>query len=226
MSFKPTLLIAGLAALSLPGIASAQMIIEDAYARASGPSAQSGAVFMVILNQSDTDDRVTGVTSDAAARVELHTHIEDENGVMRMRHVVDGFPIAAGESHTLARGGDHIMFMGLSQPWHHAVTITVTLIFEHADPVETAMPSRSSAISSASASTPPKLMLVVLGTRCSRSPFTSVPEMRSSTPASRRSRNRPTADAAASSFCRASVAATPSPMMPGRFSVPARRRSS
>jgi len=140
MSFKPTLLIAGLAVLSLPGIASAQMIIEDAYARASGPSAQSGAAFMVILNQSDTDDRVTGVTSDAAARVELHTHIEDENGVMRMRHVVDGFPIAAGESHTLARGGDHIMFMGLSQPWHQADTITVTLTFEHADPVELSIP--------------------------------------------------------------------------------------
>ena len=32
---------------------------------------------------------------------------------------------------------------------------------EHADPVETATPSRSSAINSDSASTPPKLMFVV-----------------------------------------------------------------
>ena len=46
---------------------------------------------------------------------------------------------------------------------------------EHADPVETATPSRSSAISRLSASTRSKLMLVVFGTRRSRSPLTAVP---------------------------------------------------
>ena len=46
---------------------------------------------------------------------------------------------------------------------------------EHADPVETATPSRSSAISSDSASTASKLMLVVFGTRGSRAPLIVVP---------------------------------------------------
>ena len=40
------------------------------------------------------------------------------------------------------------------------------------------MPSRSSAISSDSASTPSKLMLVVFGTRGSRAPLTAVPGTR------------------------------------------------
>lgn len=139
MSLRTTL-IAGLAALTLPTMAAAQMTVEDAYARASGPTAQSGAAFMVITNGTDMDDRVIGATSDAAARVELHTHIADENGVMRMREVEDGFPIAASETHHLARGGDHIMFMGLTEPWIHGNEITVTLTFEHADPLELIIP--------------------------------------------------------------------------------------
>ncbi len=46
---------------------------------------------------------------------------------------------------------------------------------EQADPVETAMPSRSSAISSDSASTLLEAMLVVFGTRGAPAPFTAVP---------------------------------------------------
>src|SRR5580765_5826978 len=46
---------------------------------------------------------------------------------------------------------------------------------EHADPVETATPSRSSAMRSDSASVRSKLMFVVLGTRGERTPFSAVP---------------------------------------------------
>jgi len=46
---------------------------------------------------------------------------------------------------------------------------------EQAEPVETAIPSRSSAISRLSASTRSKLMFVVFGTRASRAPLTAVP---------------------------------------------------
>ena len=49
---------------------------------------------------------------------------------------------------------------------------------EQAEPVDTAMPSRSSAISSDSASMPSKLMFVVFGTRGSRAPLTAVPGTR------------------------------------------------
>ena len=95
-----------------PSLASAHMIVAEGYARSSNP--QAGAAFMVITNHSPIDDRVVSVTSDAAARVELHTHIQDADGVMRMVEVEDGFPIAAHDSIELLRGGAHVMFMGLT----------------------------------------------------------------------------------------------------------------
>lgn len=116
------------------------MRVEDAYARASSPTAKSGAAFMVLTNLSDADDRLIGVTSDAAQRVEIHTHLEDANGIMRMVEVEDGIAIAAGASHMLARGGDHIMFMGLTQPFEDGMAVTVTLEFEVAGDVTVEIP--------------------------------------------------------------------------------------
>ena len=132
MSFKSTLL-AGVAALSfaLPAFADGIMI-HDPYARASAAMSQSGAAFMEIMNQTDTDDRLIDARSDVAERVELHTHQEDANGVMRMVEVEEGFAIPAGGSHALARGGDHVMFLGLNQPFEHGDEIEVTLVFEQA----------------------------------------------------------------------------------------------
>ncbi|MBO6602523.1 MAG: copper chaperone PCu(A)C [Roseicyclus sp.] len=141
MSIKAaTLAVAITLGFILPGAAKAEMIIEDAYARSASPVAQTGAAFMAITNRGDTDDRVVSVSSDAAARVELHTHMQDGNGVMRMVEVEDGFPVAAGETHMLARGGDHIMFMGLTAPFVHGDEIEVTIRFEHAEPVTVRIP--------------------------------------------------------------------------------------
>ena len=140
MSFKSTLL-AGVAALSfaLPAFADGIMI-HDAYARASSGMAMSGAAFMEIMNQTDTDDRLIAARSDVAARVELHTHLEDGDGVMRMVEVEEGFAIPAGETHALARGGDHVMFMGLTQPFEHGEEIEVTLVFEQAGEITVMIP--------------------------------------------------------------------------------------
>ncbi|WP_306045691.1 copper chaperone PCu(A)C [Nioella sp. MMSF_3534] len=140
MSFKSTLL-AGVAALSfaLPAFADGIMI-HDPYARASAMMSQSGAAFMEIMNQTDTDDRLIAARSDVAQRVELHTHQEDANGVMRMIHVEEGFAIPAGGSHALARGGDHVMFLGLNQPFEHGDEIEVTLVFEQAGEMTVTIP--------------------------------------------------------------------------------------
>ncbi len=85
---------------------------------------------MVIHNDGETDDRLIFASSDAAARVELHTHFEQNNGVMRMMEVEDGFPVPAGGSHSLDRGGDHVMFMGLTGSWRQGDLIPLTLVFE------------------------------------------------------------------------------------------------
>jgi copper(I)-binding protein len=116
------------------------MVVSDAYARSTGPSAPTGAAFMHITNDTGQDDVITGVMSDAAAKVELHTHIADGDGVMRMVHVEEGFPIAAGETILLERGGKHVMFMGLNAPMENGAEIEVTFTFETASPLTVTIP--------------------------------------------------------------------------------------
>ncbi|MEM6728373.1 MAG: copper chaperone PCu(A)C [Pseudomonadota bacterium] len=111
-------------------------MIHDAYARAATPNARSGAAFMVIMNPTDADDRLVEARSDVAARVELHTHIAGDDGVMQMREVEGGFVIPAGGAHTLERGGDHVMFMGLKESFTQGKEIPVTFVFEKAGEIE------------------------------------------------------------------------------------------
>jgi periplasmic copper chaperone A len=106
--------------------------INDAYARSSGKMAKAGGVFMMIHNHTGAEDRLLEVRSDAAKMVQLHTHLKDEDGVMKMRHVPDGFDIPAHGMRSLKRGGDHLMFMGLVAPWEHGGAIQLTLVFENA----------------------------------------------------------------------------------------------
>src|SRR5688572_885357 len=94
---------------------------------------------------------------------------------------------------------------------------------EHAEPVDTATPSRSSAINSDSASVRSKLMFVVLGTRGERTPFNAVPATLRRMPSSRRSRSAVSRVPSESILAIASRAATPIPTIPATFSVPARR---
>ncbi|MEL6913662.1 MAG: copper chaperone PCu(A)C [Pseudomonadota bacterium] len=115
-------------------------VIHDAYARAATPNARAGAAFMVIMNPTDTDDRLIAVRSDVSARVELHTHVARDDGMMMMREVEGGFVIPAGESHTLARGGDHVMFMGLRESFDQGKEIAVTLVFENAGEIDVVIP--------------------------------------------------------------------------------------
>ncbi|MFA3919636.1 copper chaperone PCu(A)C [Ruegeria hyattellae] len=136
MSFK-SLLLSVPTFVAMAGTAFAGGIsVEDAYARASGKNAKAGAAFMVIVNDTDQDDRLIGVAAEISSRVELHTHRESGDGVMQMIHVEEGFEIPAGESHALARGGDHVMFMGLNRSLEHGDTVPVTLIFEQAGEVQ------------------------------------------------------------------------------------------
>ncbi|MFY0635840.1 MAG: copper chaperone PCu(A)C [Vannielia sp.] len=135
-----TLKFLALAALMAASPAMAEIRIVDAYARAASPAAKSGAAFMEIVNGGAEDDRLVGVASEAAARVQLHTHESAGEGVMKMRHVEEGFAVPAGGHHLLARGGDHVMMMGLTGPLEQGATVTMTLTFEKAGEVVVEVP--------------------------------------------------------------------------------------
>lgn len=137
---KTMIIAAAAAAFALPVLAEPQISIEDPYARAAGKSAKAGAAFMTIVNAGDEDDRLIGAKADISRRVELHTHIEGDGGIMRMVEVEEGFAVPAGASHALARGGDHVMFMGLTGPLEHGDTVPVTLIFEKSGEIAVEIP--------------------------------------------------------------------------------------
>ncbi len=119
--------LAAVAAL-IPAVALAHdgLAIRDAYARSTNPS--TGAVFLVVENHREVECRLTGASSDAAKRAELHTHAE-EAGVMKMSKIEGGIAVPAGGEHGLVRGGDHVMLMGLKTPLADGDTVALTLDF-------------------------------------------------------------------------------------------------
>lgn len=129
MTLKSILLGATLSLAALPAFA--EIIVDGAYARASSPAAKVGASFMVISNTGDEDDRLIAAATDAADRVELHTHVMTD-GVAKMMEVEEGFPVEAGGEVLLQRGGYHVMMMGLTAPFVQGEMITLTLTFEKA----------------------------------------------------------------------------------------------
>ena len=120
------MILAALALSALPAHAHDGIHLEDAYARTTPRSA---AVFMTITNHGGTEDRLLSARTEAAGMAGLHTHAEDANGVMTMPDVPDGFAIPGQSTHALARGGDHVMLMGLTKPLKQGDTIRLVLTF-------------------------------------------------------------------------------------------------
>jgi copper(I)-binding protein len=100
----------------------------------------SGAAFMVIRNETGQADHLNGVKTDVAARAEIHTNVEDANGVVKMLPVKDGFDLPKGGEIVMKRGGNHIMLMGLKQPLEQGDVFPMTLMFEKAGDVVVDVP--------------------------------------------------------------------------------------
>lgn len=116
------------------------IIILSGFARANGASAKAGAVFFVVKNLKDHDDKLMSAQSDVANMVELHTHTQDENGVMKMGKIEGGIAIPAKGMAMLKRGGNHVMLMGLKQELPHGGILKLQLNFEHAGSITVEVP--------------------------------------------------------------------------------------
>jgi len=124
----------------MSGILSAPTFADDngttatkAWARATPPSAKVGAAFVTV--HSMNGDRLIGVASPVAKRVEIHTHIE-ENGVMKMIHVKEGVDIPKSGMVMLKPGGFHVMLMGLKGPLVEGTLFPITLTFDQAGDID------------------------------------------------------------------------------------------
>jgi copper(I)-binding protein len=136
--FKSLLSVAALC-VALPAFAG-DIEVKDAYVRTSSMMSKSGAAFMVIENHGDADDRLVSAASDVAQKVELHTHKDMGDGVMKMMKVEEGFAVPAHSEHALARGGDHVMLLGLTRELKQGDMVSVTLTFEKAGEMTVEIP--------------------------------------------------------------------------------------
>ncbi|HOO82274.1 MAG TPA: copper chaperone PCu(A)C [Alphaproteobacteria bacterium] len=102
---------------------------QNAYAYATSPVQQNGAVFVEFSNITEDDLKITSAKADVSERVELHTHLMD--GDMMMMREVDGYDVPAGASVRLEPMGHHIMLMGLKAPLIVGGSFPVTVMDEH-----------------------------------------------------------------------------------------------
>ncbi len=123
------LALAALAATAAEGIKLGELVIYDAWARASAGPTPNGAAYVSIHNHGPAD-RLLGASTPAAARSELHAHIMD-SGIMKMRPS-GPIDIAPKARVTLEPGGRHVMLMGLKAPLKEGGTFPLTLRFEKA----------------------------------------------------------------------------------------------
>ncbi len=91
-------------------------------------SASTSAIFLVIYNDTQKDDRLLGARTAVAEIVEIH-ETRMENDIMRMQQV-EGIDLPARSKVELKPGGYHIMLINLKQDLKVGEKIPFTLIFE------------------------------------------------------------------------------------------------
>jgi copper(I)-binding protein len=123
----------------------AEIEVAGAWARPTvGPSRVSAA-YMTIANKGAAADRLKSAHTPKAKSVELHQTTMTADGVMQMRQLEDGLPVAAGSSLALRPGGTHFMLLGLEDALEAGQDLILTLEFAKAGMVEVVVPVSATA---------------------------------------------------------------------------------
>ncbi|WP_298885878.1 copper chaperone PCu(A)C [uncultured Bradyrhizobium sp.] len=122
---------------SAPGLAAdhSDIVVGQAWSRATPKGAKVAAGYLTIENRGTAPDRLLSASSPAAATVEIH-QMTMQDGIMTMRPLDQGLMIPPDEIVTLAPGGSHIMFIGLTAPFEEGQRIPVSLNFQRSGTVE------------------------------------------------------------------------------------------
>lgn len=124
-TFVLALMTVWMAACSQGGDASGELEMLDGWVRTPIPGRSNTAAYLTLKNASDSDWTLVSVSTEQAARVELHQHSED-GGMMRMRQV-DSVTIAAGETQELMPGGYHLMLFDVGEHIAHVKAVAFEL---------------------------------------------------------------------------------------------------
>jgi copper(I)-binding protein len=110
------------------------MEIDAPWTRATPPGASVAGGYAAIRNRGAAPDKLVAASSPAADHVELHTMAMQGN-VMRMQQV-KAFDVPAQGELALKPGGNHLMFIGLKEPFKEGAKVPVRLRFEKAGEVD------------------------------------------------------------------------------------------
>ena len=128
---------------AVPAFAQSPSIqVENPWARATPSGAKTGAVYMTIDNKLSIADRLTGLSSEVAKKLQIH-ETKTDKGITKMREISGGLPVPAGGSVVLKPGGYHVMLIDLNKPLKAGETFPVTLVFEKAGKISITVPVQS-----------------------------------------------------------------------------------
>jgi periplasmic copper chaperone A len=109
--------------------------IKQPYSNAVPKGATVAAGYMTITNTGTEPDRLLGVSSPIAGKVEIH-EMRMDKGVMTMRPLASGLEIMPGQTVELKPSAFHVMIMGLKQPIERGKPFKASLMFEKAGSVD------------------------------------------------------------------------------------------
>ena len=123
------LLVIALTLVASASVASDNLVISDAWVRATPPGKMMTAGYASLENVSKNVITITGVSAEIAGHTSLHeTRIERDRSTMRP---VARLSIEAGERVSLKPGGLHIMLMKLSESLTDGQSIDICLELEN-----------------------------------------------------------------------------------------------
>lgn len=129
------LVLAFVAPLRAQEIKAGDLVISQAWSRATPGGAKVAGGYLTIENKGSTPDRLIGGSADVAGKFEIH-EMAVSNGVMTMRPLEKGLAIDPGKTVKLAPGGYHLMLMDLKSPLKQGDQVPVTLEFAKAGKVK------------------------------------------------------------------------------------------
>lgn len=113
----------------------AEVSVSDAWVKPTIPGTENGAGYFVIHNQGTTAVTLIGVQTQAARAAEVHQHVMNEKGMMRMRRVPE-LLIGPNEQVVFQPGSYHVMFFGVKNPFRVGETVAFQLQFKDADALD------------------------------------------------------------------------------------------
>jgi copper(I)-binding protein len=131
---------------------SARLRVADPWARPTIGEGRTTAAYMTIANEGGGGDVLKGARSEKAKAVELHQTTVTAEGVVKMRKVEDGLPVAPSGSLVLEPGGAHLMVVGLDEALAAGDELPLTLEFASAGAVDVRAPVSAAAPPAAGAS--------------------------------------------------------------------------